>query len=117
MRLHEAINAADRMRPNSVGEPDKISAIYRLERDFAEMMEVDPPEWDLDEEDPELLIAAPHDQVYPVYLLPFIDIMQEEIDKYQADSVASNQMLAEVKSAYRRGHRFTKNTQLKGVFI
>ena len=116
MRLHEAIDMADRMRPNNVALPDKIRCIWRLEREFSEMMRTEVPEWEIDDDDPELLIAPPHDQVYYMYLLPFIDFAQEEMDLYQVDSMAANQILSEVKSMYRRGHRADTAT-LKGVFI
>lgn len=117
MRLHEVIDTADRMRPNSVHFEDKVREVYRLEREMAEMMEEEVPVWDLATEDPLMLVGSPHDQVYALYLLPFIDLQQEETDLYQVDSIAANAALSEVKAMYRRGHEPVNHTMIKGVFI
>ena len=116
MRLHRAIDIADRMRPNNVELNEKISCLWRLECEFAEMMGEEFPDWTDGAEDPELLIGAPHDQVYPMNLLPFIDHMQEEMDLYQVDAMAANQVLNDVTSMYRRSNQ-ANTAKIKGVFI
>ena len=56
MRLSEAIEAADRIRPNVVDIQDKRRCLLELETEIAELMGEPDPEWDYDADDPELLI-------------------------------------------------------------
>lgn len=116
MRLHQIIDIADARRPNNVPKPDKIRKVWQFETEIAEMMETDFPEWDLDTDDPEMLIKAPHDEIYILYLLPYIDSQQEEMDLYQADAIIANQAITEFKALYRRSYQHTPR-YIKGVFI
>ena len=115
MRLSEAVRRADMMRPNTVPDQAKRDWLMQLEAEFAEMME---EELTLltEQDDPELLMPSPHDVVYHMYLAPFIDMYQEEMELWQMDSINANQAVAEAKAWYRRNNQ--KETPLiKGVFI
>ena len=118
MRITEAMDRADRMRPNAVHQYDKRLSLYKLECQFADMMGLDEPTWELDSnEDYDLLIPDPHSQVYPYHLMAFIDFAQEETDLYQIDMIMANQELSDVQSWWRRNNREKDDTKFKGVFI
>ena len=118
MRVNEAIDRADRLRPNAVNYFDKRLSLYRLEMEIAEMMELEEmPEWEDAEGDYELLVPDPHSEVYPLHLLAYIDHVQEETDLYQIDMITANQALAEVKAWWRRNNKEQKDIRFRRVFI
>ena len=117
MRLSQAIDWADQIRPNTILKEEKIPVLLKLETEIAEMMDVDPPQWGNPADDPELLIPDTHAIVYPYMLLPFIDHYQEETDLYQIDMITANQTLAETKAWWRRHHRQSEDVHFKGVFF
>lgn len=116
MKMKEAIDRADRLRPNAVHPDDKKHALWELESQFAEMIGEDVPDWNDKDYDGELLIASPYDIVYVLSLMAFIDFAQEEMDLYQIDAMMANQKQAEVKALYRRHHE-GPDIQIKGVFL
>lgn len=117
MRLSTAIDQADRMRPNNVARPEKVLSLYKLECQLHEMMGEEIPDWDLDNDDPELSAPNQFARLYPLYLMAFIDHEQEETDLYEIDSITANNELAEYKAWYRRNNRHTEEIKFKGVFI
>lgn len=114
MRLSEAVDRADAIRPNPILIEEKRNWLRQLESDIAEMMETDLPEWTMTD-DPELLLPEPKDYLYPLYLLPYIDLWLEETDLYQLDIIQANQSITEIKAWWRRNNRSQKK-QYKGVF-
>ena len=119
MRLSEAVRRADKMRPNTVPDPEKKTWVMQLEGEFAEMMGLDmpePPQEFEDQIDPELLIPAPYDIVYPLYIAGYIDFYQEEAELWQMDTIVANQAVAEAKAWYRRNHG-KDNPQTKGLWV
>lgn len=118
MRLSEAIEAADRIRPNVVDIEEKRRCLLELETGIAELMGETDPEWDYDTDDPELLIPENYAGVYIYWLLPFIDYIQEETDLYQLDAITANERLNAFKTWYMRTHKTGVTTpQIKGVFL
>ena len=117
MRLSQAIEMADRMRPNVLLKEEKIIPLYKLETEIAQIMGEEAPEWDTTAEDPELLAPDEHFMLYPYTLLPYIDHYQEETDLYQIDMITANQALADFRAQWARTHRHADTTQIKGVFI
>lgn len=115
MRMREAMDRADRMRPNAVHFDDKKQALWELEAQFAEMIKEDIPDWSDEDADPELIVADPYSIVYVLSLMAYIDFAQEETDLYQLDAVMANEKQAEVRALYRR-HHSDKQPQIKGVF-
>ena len=116
MKLREAIDRADRIRPNAVHQDDKRLALYKLECDVAEMMGEELPEWDPDD-DCDLLMPDPHSEIYPAHLCAYIDWAQEETDLYQIDMFMANQTMAEAKAFWRRNVRQDEDIKIKGVFV
>jgi hypothetical protein len=101
MKISEAIEKADSIRPNTVRYEDKKKWLLTLEAEMAELMEVAMPQYP-DDEDTELLMPSPSDEMYPLYLLPYIDFVLEESDLYQMDSAMSEQAVSEARRWYRR---------------
>lgn len=116
MTIREAIDRADRMRPNVVLPEDKRRALWELESQFAEMIGEDIPDWEDGDDEVELIVAAPYDVVYVYNLCAYIDLYQEETGLYQLDAPIANQKQAEVKALYRR-HHSEHDVPFRGVFI
>jgi hypothetical protein len=116
MRVSRAIDIANWMRPNTLPREDLKNWLWELDIEIAEMMGQDAPEWD-ELDDPELLIPDPKSNVYPLYLLPHIDHIQEETDLYQIDMIEANRALADVKAWWRRNNTGNADTKIKGVWI
>lgn len=107
MTISEAINRADEFRPNSIPDETKRAWLHAFEADIAEMMGVDCPTWDEDGEDPEytdakLLIKHPKDYVYPLWLMPMIDLWNQDVQLYQVDIITANNALSDIKGYYAR---------------
>lgn len=115
MNIINAIDRADMLRPNAIPEPEKYAALWKLEAEVAEMMETDLPEWE--GEDHELLMPDPYSEMYVACLLPEIDLMQEEMDLYQIDSIAANQKKSEAMAWYRRHNKVKHKDRVRGVWI
>lgn len=116
MKMKEAMDRADRIRPNAVHPDDKKHALWELESQFAEMIGEDIPDWSDEDYDGELIVADPYSVVYVLSLMAYIDFAQEEMDLYQVDAMLANQKQTEVKALYRRHHR-SSEPQIKGVFL
>lgn len=117
MTIRDAIDRADRIRPNAVHPYDKRLELHKIESQISEMMEVEEPEWPDSEEDYELILQDPYSEVYVKSICAYIDWVQEETDLYQIDMIMANQAMAETKAWYRRNNREKGNTKFKGVFI
>lgn len=107
MLISEAIYKANEFRPNTVPEKTKRAWLHAFEADIAEMMCVDCPTWDEESEnteyaDPELLVRHPKDYVYPLWLMPMIDLWNQDIQLYQVDIIIANNALSDIKGYYAR---------------
>ncbi len=116
MTMREAMDRADRLRPNAVHFDDKKHALWETESQIAEMVGEDIPDWSDEDYDGDLIVADPYSEVYVFTLMAYIDAAQEETDLYQLDAPLANQKMAEVKALYRRHHK-GHYPQIKGVFI
>lgn len=116
MNIKQAIDEADRLRPNTVHPDDKKHALWELEAQFMEMTGRKIPDWSDEDCNDELIVDSPYDIVYTLSLMAFIDLAQEEMDLYQIDAQLANQKQTEVRSLFRRHHRM-KMPQIKGVFL
>ncbi len=104
MKLSIAMARADALRPNTISEEQKAAWVQALDAQLAEMMDVQAPEdgWPVDRE---LLMPAPHEEIYPLYLVSRIDYHNEEMDLYANDMLIYNAALAEAQAWWRRNHR------------
>ena len=105
MRYSEAIDRANEMRPNAVADVRKAEWLHSFDAENAEVMGYEQETLDWPDTDPVLMMPAPHDIIYPLYLMAMIDNAQEETDLYLNDMAISNQALLEARAWWRRNHR------------
>lgn len=99
MTLNQAIQRADELRPNSLERELKVGWVRELEGQVAEFMNLP---FEGAEEDAPLLMQAPFDNIYYLYVAAMIDIAQQDSDLYYNDSVLFNASFNRAKSSYIR---------------
>lgn len=112
MTLLTALSQANTMRPNAADDAIKAAQLYELEGRVAEMFGVDPPANPYDpesDEDYELLMPAPYDEMYRWYLMAMIDLANEETDLYANDMEVFNASWDRAAAWYRRTTRPAPN--------
>lgn len=105
MRVKTAIQRADALRMNVISEEQKAAWVMDLEGQLAEMFGMDPPENLWPEADGELLLPAPYEEVYQLYLICKIDYYNQEMSLYANDLVMYDAALTEARAWFRRNHR------------
>ena len=103
MYLHESIAEADAIRPNTVGDEQKAEWVEQLERKFAEVQQIRPPDPSFPD-DKELIMPVPVDRVYVFWLCAMIDWAQLDGDLYAIDMAMYNQAYTEACAWWRRNH-------------
>ena len=133
MKIREAIEANDRLHPNTIGAEDKCkwlsdldNTIYTevIQSKVDEPMEVvidpeNPPEdpekvepspvpfkpyiYDQDAEK-ELLAKPPYDELYVAYLSAKCDFYEGDTASYQNNMILFNSLDAQFRAAYNRAH-------------
>ena len=90
MRIREAIEHVDEVKPNAFGDKAKVFWLNALEgRIAADVLllapvEVQQLQYRLPEDlETELLVTAPHDDIYTLWLAAKIDEANGEYDRYQ----------------------------------
>ena len=89
MTVKEAIDAADDVKPNAFTTATKIAWLNKLEGTIASEVflmapaEVQQFKYTTDDMSAELLVAAPYDDIYELYLEAMIDQKNGEYNKYQ----------------------------------
>lgn len=105
MTVRKAIKRADALRMNTISDEQKAAWIYDLDGQLAEMFQQSPQENTWPEIDKELLMPAPHEEIYQLYLICKIDYYNQEMSLYANDLAFYNAAMAEAKAWYRRHHR------------
>ena len=108
MKPNKAIEKVDRLKPNSYSEEDKLGwineldgMVQRLVIQADEIKQYDYPE-DMDKE---LLIPAPFDDCYTLFLEAKIDYYNREYANYNNSAMMFEAQFSEYKKAYIREHR------------
>lgn len=108
MTPNKAIEIIDRLKPNSYSEEDKLrwineidGMVQRLVVQSDEIKKYSYPE-DMDKE---LLIPAPFENVYPLYLEAKIDYQNREYANYNNSATMFEAEYSEYKKAYIREHQ------------
>lgn len=108
MTPNKAIEIVDRVRPNSYSEEDKLRWINELDgmtqRLVIQSDKVEQYSYPEDM-DKELLIPAPFENVYPMYLEAQIDYHNREYGNYNNSVMMFDSIYSEYKKAYIREHR------------
>lgn len=104
MTINEAIQRADELKPNAYNPETKADWIRELEgRISLEVLkEAEPviPESD----DAELLVPAPYDSIYPLYISAMIDFHNADYDDYNNSMVLFNSTYEAFARHYRQTH-------------
>lgn len=104
MKIREAIKRADALRLNTISEAQKAAWLYDLDGQLAEMFGVKPAERTWPHDDRELLMPAPHEEIYQLYLICKIDYYNQEMSLYANDRAVYNTALEEAQAWWRRHH-------------
>lgn len=113
MQIIEAIHAVDSLKPNSYLESDKVRWLSTLDG-LVKANIIDTHEGaedvtftgydDKTPTDTELLIPAPYDNIYVLWLQSQIDYANEETAKFNNSSSAYNHAYSEFQKYYNRTH-------------
>ena len=104
MTVTEAMAKADELRPNTLTEEQKARFLYELYCDIADLQGVDQPAFIWPKEDATLLMEAPHDNIYPLYLAAQIDYYNQESAMYANDMAIFNNAYNDARSWWRRNN-------------
>jgi len=104
MKVNEAIAQANKLRLNTLDDEQKAKWLHELDCDIAEMMGVPDPALVWPEEDAELLMPAPHDDIYALYLVAQVDFYNQESSLYANDMAIFNAAYDDARAWYRRHH-------------
>ena len=95
MTIQQAMDKADRMKPNMMPVEDKIGFLSEIEGKIHEEIimthehtaeEETRPEYDSNTpRTTEMLVPAPYDMIYVYWLMAQIDHVNQEMDKYNND--------------------------------
>ena len=105
MTVKEAVKRADSLRMNTVSDEQKAAWVLDRDGQLAEMFGVSVPKNEWPEKGAVLLMPAPHEAIYQLYLICKIDYYNQEMSLYANDLAFYNAALAEAKAWYRRQHR------------
>lgn len=122
MTIREAIERADRLRPNTHEREDKLAWLTAVEANVArhmnlhENVDVALPVYTADTpEDTTLLLENEAGEVYVKYLVTMYDYYNGDYDRYNNAALMFNETFQEWKGLYRRTHmpkRFTGKENL-----
>lgn len=95
MTIQAALDMADQLKPNMMGRAAKIIFLNEIEGMIHEELimrhehtaeEETRPEYDTDtDETTELIIPSPYDMLYVYWIMSKIDLLNQELDKYNND--------------------------------
>lgn len=104
MKITDCIAAADELRMNTLEDEQKSRWLYELDCSIAEIMGKGIPAWKFPD-DRELLMPAPHEEVYVKYLVAMIDYYNGESELYANDISIYNQAMKEARAWWIRNNR------------
>lgn len=113
MKVSEAISQANDLRDNTLADEQKATWLVGLDGEIAEIMGVEAPANTWPETDADLLMPAPHDDVYPMYLVAMIDYYNQESGMYANDMQVFNTAMSSARAWWRRNHKPDKQEYWK----
>ncbi|NCB34613.1 MAG: hypothetical protein EOM58_01065 [Clostridia bacterium] len=105
MKVSEAISQANGLRDNTLSDEQKAAWLFNLDGEVSEIVGEDAPANSWPETDAELLMPAPHDDIYPLYLVAMIDYYNQESTLYANDMQVFNSAMNNARAWWRRHHR------------
>lgn len=95
MNIQEALDLADGMKPNMMTRQTKIHFLQEIDQKiYTEILlthehdeeEEVMPEYDTETDDgTELIVPDPYSSLYPFWIMSRIDLLNQELDKYNND--------------------------------
>ncbi len=123
MKASVAILRADEIRPgNQIGADIKRKWLYNLDaRIFLNVISAhegagEAPNDYTDEDDSELLLSAPDDELYLWYLASQIDAATGETERFNISIAKYNELYSDFTKRYTRTHTPLQNARLKNVY-
>ncbi|MEA4920628.1 MAG: hypothetical protein VB078_06900 [Clostridiaceae bacterium] len=113
MKVSEAINRADSLRDNILTDEQKASWLFDLDGSVSEITGNAVPVNTWPQTDSELLMPAPHDGIYVLYLVAMIDYYNQESNLYMNDMQIFNAAMNEARAWWRRTHKPQTNEYWK----
>lgn len=114
MKIIEAINRADQLKPNTYTQEEKVRWLSSLDtlifnniisnHKDAEVEEFSGYDENTDIEETELLAPAPYDEMYIHWINSKIDLHNGEYTKYNNDVAVYNDYMNNFSNFYNRGH-------------
>ena len=114
MTVLQAITRADLDRPNEVPAERKLQWLStldgRIDRELFQRFDGAPPAFsgygpDTDINHTELLVQAPYDEIYPLFLIMRIDLENNEIDRFNNDAKLFDEAFKRFAWQHNRTHR------------
>lgn len=115
MNIQEALDMADQMKPNMMSRQTKIGFLQEIDQKiYTEILltheheeeEEVLPEYDTDTDDgTELLVPDPYSSLYPFWIMSRIDLLNQELDKFNNDR-------ALFENAYNEMHDWWNRTKM-----
>lgn len=109
--MNRVIEYVDEIRPNAYSDDYKYKWMSNLDGIIArEVMQIDAPCYDYPADaDNDLLVAAPFDDLYWMYVIMNIDLTDREYDHYNNMAMVFNNRLEQYKAWYIQNNRPTKH--------
>ncbi len=111
MTPEKAMEMADELRPNDIGEEMKRQWLTDIENECVEYLNrhegnsVQPWVCTEAEDGTELILSEPYEMAYVYKLMAEIDRAVGEYDRYNNDAQICNGYMEEWKAWFRRGHK------------
>lgn len=109
--INKVIERVGRTKPNALSDEDKARWLLELDRRIYEEItkeadpERTPPEAFPEDGEKELVVKAPYDNLYDLYLTAMIEYWMREYDAYNNTVLLFQQAYDEFRAKWRRDHR------------
>jgi hypothetical protein len=115
--MNKVIEHVDRMNPNVFTDDDKYEWIRTLEGLVAhEVLQEEAPAYHLpDDADVPLLVQAPYDDIYRLYVTSMIYLHNREYDHYNNAVLVFQQRYEQYKAWYIQNHATCKALNFRNV--
>lgn len=116
MTVTDTISQADELRLNTISDEQKAAWVMGLDQQIGERIDMDSYVHSWPAGDGELLLPAPYDRVYVLYLCSQIDYYNNETALYGNDKAVYDEAMREAMAWWRRQHcpDNTGNVQVMG---
>ena len=116
MTVTDTLSQADELRLNTISDEQKAAWVMGLDQQIGERIDITSYVHNWPAGDGELLLPAPYDRVYVLYLCSQIDYYNNETALYGNDKAVYDEAMSEAMAWWRRQHcpDNTGNVQVMG---